>query len=386
MMTEKILCVDDDPYILSSYQRSLNEKFVIDTALGPEKGLAALKSEKIYAVMVCDMAMPGMDGIELMRQAKEISPDTVRIMLTGHLDQAITVQAINQGQVFQFLNKPCPPEVLGVAIDAGIKQYRLLTAERDLLEKTLRGSVQALMNILSMTDPTIFGKAQKVRGYISRFAHLAKDSSMWELEIAALLCRMGWVSMPDTVLEKVKSQQPLSIKEREMFVQTPKIGHDWLMQIPRLESVAKLVLYQNKSFDGTGFPPDELGGSYLPQGARLLKVLYDFMDLIENEESVKKVAEKMSLAKGNYDPQCLREVLDALTEEESSLDKDNIVLSVSVDELRPGDRLAVPVRTKDGVIILLRGYQITAMVLEKIRNFSKLGNLREPFVIHKRSL
>ncbi len=123
-MTDKILFVDDEPNMLAAYKRSLHKRFLMDTALSGHEALERVKKEGPYAVVISDMAMPGMDGMQLLMTLRELAPDTVRIMLTGLADQKIVVDAVNQGRVFKFLNKPCSPENMAVAIESGIAQYR----------------------------------------------------------------------------------------------------------------------------------------------------------------------------------------------------------------------------------------------------------------------
>ncbi len=76
-MTEKILCVDDDPNILQAYQRALRRQFHIDVALGGSEALLAVAQQGPYAVVVADMRMPGINGVELLAQIKESAPNTV---------------------------------------------------------------------------------------------------------------------------------------------------------------------------------------------------------------------------------------------------------------------------------------------------------------------
>ena len=97
-MDEKILFVDDEPNILSAYQRQSRRQFTIETALGGELGLAAISTHGPYAVIVADMRMPSMDGIQFLSKVKTIAPDSVRMMLTGNADQqtAINVSLHNQ--------------------------------------------------------------------------------------------------------------------------------------------------------------------------------------------------------------------------------------------------------------------------------------------------
>ena len=86
-MSEKILFVDDEPNVLQSIQRQLRKRFDMVTAEGGEEALRILKEQGPFAVIVSDMRMPGMNGVELLAQAKDLHPDTVRLMLTGNADQ-----------------------------------------------------------------------------------------------------------------------------------------------------------------------------------------------------------------------------------------------------------------------------------------------------------
>src|SRR5581483_11619317 len=103
---KKILFVDDEPNVLAAFQRQLRKQFSVETALGPQEGLAALQNSRDYAVVVADMRMPEMNGVEFLIKVKATAPDVVRMMLTGNADQNTAIEAINEGNIFRFLNKP----------------------------------------------------------------------------------------------------------------------------------------------------------------------------------------------------------------------------------------------------------------------------------------
>ena len=121
-MSAEILCVDDDPNVLQAYRRGLRKSFQIDTASGGLEGLE-LVSQNTYAVVVSDFNMPGMNGIEFLKKVKMAAPDTVRMMLTGNQDLKIAMEAVNEGSIFRFLTKPCPPESLIKSLRAGIERW-----------------------------------------------------------------------------------------------------------------------------------------------------------------------------------------------------------------------------------------------------------------------
>ena len=138
---ERILLVDDDPNVLAGYTRTLRRQLIVETAPGGDAGLAAIAERGPFAVVVSDMRMPGMDGVQFLSQVRRRAPQTVRMMLTGNADQQTAIEAVNEGHIFRFISKPCPPERLLKNLLAGCHQHRLVTAERELLEQTLQGSV-----------------------------------------------------------------------------------------------------------------------------------------------------------------------------------------------------------------------------------------------------
>src|SRR5690606_21232193 len=125
------------------------------------EGLALLGNGEGYAVVVADMQMPEMDGIEFLTRVKEIAPDIVRIMLTGNGDQITAIEAINKGSIFRFLSKPSAHLV--ETLQEALRQHQLITAERELLENTLHGSIKMLSEILALAEPKLFGQAQWLR-------------------------------------------------------------------------------------------------------------------------------------------------------------------------------------------------------------------------------
>ncbi|HKF01219.1 MAG TPA: response regulator [Candidatus Sulfotelmatobacter sp.] len=158
-MPELILLVDDDRQILDGYRRSLRGEFLMDTVLSGQEALNLIESKGPYAVVISDMRMPGMDGIEFLRRVKSTAPDTVRIMLTGNADTETAIEAINEGSIFRFLIKPCSKEIIARTITAALVQHRLITAEKQLLEQTLSGCLQVLSEVLSLVNPAAFSRA-----------------------------------------------------------------------------------------------------------------------------------------------------------------------------------------------------------------------------------
>src|SRR5579872_3708327 len=195
-MTKQILCVDDEINVLQAFERQFHRRFELFTAQGPERGLEQLEKSGPFAAVVSDLRMPGMDGIEFLRRVREQWPDTVRIMLTGQADMNASIAAVNQGNIFQFLTKPCPADMLGRALETAIEQHRLITSERELLEQTLRGSIGVMSEILSLVHPVAFSRASRVRRYVLHLVKQLKLENGWQYELAAMLSQIGCVAVP----------------------------------------------------------------------------------------------------------------------------------------------------------------------------------------------
>jgi len=132
---EKVLFVDDEPAALDGYRRVLFHDFALTTAVGGEEGLAAIRDNGPFAIVISDMRMPGMNGAEFLAAVRQTAPGTVRMLLTGHADLDAAIEAVNKGHIFRFLSKPCKKEVLVQAISDGIAQYRATEAEKQLVKK-----------------------------------------------------------------------------------------------------------------------------------------------------------------------------------------------------------------------------------------------------------
>lgn len=382
MTGPQILFVDDDANILSGVKRALHKRFDVVTSLSGEEGLTRLANDGPFAVVVADMQMPGMNGIQFLRKAQEQSPDTVRLMLTGNADQKTAAEAVNFGHVFSFLTKPCPPESLEAALSNAVKQYRLIIAEKELLEQTLNGAIKVLTDVLSMTDPQAFGRAERLRDEMKTIAKWFRAPRPWELELGAMLSQIGYMTLPAPVVMKARTGLQLTGVERDMMARVPQTGACLLENIPRLGSVAEIVRYQHKNFDGSGFPNDGTSGEAIPIGARILRVLNALLDAEAAKRSRPEAFRQMRENSGVFDPQVLEAVaacFDIYLEEQ---DVGAVPTSeVRVSELTVGALLVHDVMTSEGTLIVTGGTRVTPALLEKLRNFAELSGLVEPLVI-----
>ena len=134
-MSKQILFVDDDQNLLDSFTRNLHKEFTIETAPGGKEGLAIIQLFGPFAVVISDMRMPGLDGAEFLARVRELSPHTVRMLLTGHNDLKRAIAAVNDGQIFRYLHKPCSKEEMVSAIRLGLAQYRANVEAAEIIKE-----------------------------------------------------------------------------------------------------------------------------------------------------------------------------------------------------------------------------------------------------------
>ena len=376
-MSNRILFVDDELNILEGYRRQFRKMFEIDIAQSGEQGLQAIAGSGPFAVVVSDFRMPGMNGIEFLSRVREAAPDTVRMMLTGFAEIQAVIEAINEGNVFRFLTKPCAPEVMARALNEGLKQYQLITSERELLEKTLKGTIEVLTEVLSLVNPEAFGRASRITRYVREIAEQLGQigpADRWALETAAMLSQIGCILLPQEAIKKLYQGESFSSEEFQIFQMHPGIAHDLLKQIPRLEPVAEIVLYQEKGFDGSGIPLDNRQGETIPLGARILKAVLDFDILTTRGESRGKALLHLSKESGRYDPLVLSS-FEKVLGTEAKFDRQ----ALSVVNLREKMILEENIWSLDGTKkILSKGHELSSTILEHLRKFQDLFGIQEP--------
>jgi CheY-like chemotaxis protein len=214
--SEKILLVDDEHMVLRVYERILRRKFQVETANSGPEGLEKLATGP-YAVVVADLRMPGMDGIEFLSQFRAYAPDTVRMVLTAYADVRSAIELVNRGNVFRLLTKPAEADVLVAAIEAGVEHYRLITTERETLETALRSGVNVLTEMLVVTNPRALRRVQRVGRCVRHVAARFCIADTWLFELAATLQEIGPAFLPRETLERVCAGWPLPKGQGEIL-------------------------------------------------------------------------------------------------------------------------------------------------------------------------
>lgn len=370
-MTDKILFVDDEPSVLDGYQRTLHREFEVDTAVGGEQGLALIHDQGPYAVVISDMRMPGMNGAQFLAQVRQKTPDTVRMLLTGYSDLDAAMLAVNEGNIFRFLTKPCDKDILISAINAGLTQYHLVMAEKDLLENTLMGSIKVLTEVLSAASPEAFGRSTRIARYVRHLVDKFALPSPWRFEAAAMLSQLGCVTLDPDLIKASYVGEHLSPEDRARFAAHPKVASDFLANIPRLESIAWMIGQQLTSEIGHGTPsasehPDEA----IVLGAKILKLAVAMDNIRMKGVSDKDAIDRLRVRRAEFGP----ELIDALKDIEPETTKMEL-RKVAASMLTSGMILQQEIRTHTGMLVVPEGQAITQALLIKLNNFSRAGTI-----------
>ena len=361
----KVLLVDDEPHVIDSLAQLLRREFDVRTASVPQDALRTLGEINDLAVVVSDMRMPGMDGATFLHEIMMRRPDVARILLTGEAGRDGAIRAVNEGQILRFLTKPCPVEDLKKAIEAGVIQHRLVHAERNVLQETLIGCIKALMEVLAIANPVAFGRAERIRKTAAKCAERFGCVDFWQLEAAAMLSQLGYITVPESVLEKMYAGQHLSAAEAQKVDTVPDVSNALLEHIPRLEPVIQIVT----ALKWNDAQLAKLGDGTIGLGARILGAVIEYEALVAAGKSRDQIFAELHRKAGRYGERLVMQLDDCIGH------KDRATISRTPDEremllknVMPGARLQTELRKENGTLLVPANFEVTKTLLDRLGN------------------
>lgn len=407
-----LLFVDDEPNILSSLRRLFRPfGYRILIAESGAQGLLVLAEEEVDLV-ISDMRMPEMDGARFLEQVYMRSPDTVRILLTGHADIDAVTDAINKGQIYRYVSKPWEDNDIVVAVRHALDR-RQLTKEKARLEALTRQQNEELkelnatleekvcmrteelrqaMGLLEkthdklkksfITSVRIFSSLVEMReasfeGHSKRVAELARSvaqkmglsaGEVQDVFLAALLHDIGKIGLSDKLL--ARPSLTLGGQDRLDFAKHAINGEASLMALEELHDAAKLIRSHHERFDGLGYP-DGLKGHDIPLGARILAAVNDYDaaqagTLLARQLSA---AEALSMLVANkerrYDPAVVDTIIEVLTGPRAAV-KRKAEMQIISRELKPGMILSRDLYNEDTLLLLPKNAVLDERYIGKI--------------------
>jgi response regulator RpfG family c-di-GMP phosphodiesterase len=357
----RVLCVDDEARVVEGLVLHLRRDYQVYTANSGQEGLSLLKQKGGAAVVISDMRMPQMDGATFLQHVLQFYPDASRILLTGEPGRDAAVSAVNKAQIFRFLTKPCPPDALKAAVEAGVIQHRLLNAERTILKETLNGCIKALVDVLALTNPVAFGRASRVKRQAMEFAAKLDCRDFWQLEAAAMLSQIGYLSLPAELVEKLYYGETLTPEEKILASGAPDVVNSLLENVPRLEPVIQILV----ALHWTDEQIAKLGEGTIGTGTRILGLVLEYDTLVTQGQSTNVAVQTLRSRVARFG--------DAMVEKFGI----HVGAGSSTKELRemplrvvqPGMIIMQDVRTQMGTLLVARGFEVTSVFLERARNF-----------------
>lgn len=361
MTAPRVLMVDDDPLLLSSFQRAMSGGLELDVAESGDEALERLRSA-VYSVVVTDMRMPRMDGLQLIEAGRIIAPQTTFVMLTGNNDQKTATDAVNCGQVFKFLTKPCTPDSLTRTIHEAHERQRRLQAEKAMLSQALAGAVGLMSDVLEANRPGIGAHLHRLTETVERLRVAIEMAPSWEIKVASRLALVGFACLGDHAARTFFGANPADDSWREVFAKATEIGARLVLRVPRLEAVSEMITLAPET-NGSCDEAQRLGADpVVAIGATLLHtaIVWDALDWqgLRQTEAINEVHRLM--------PKLQPRFLDGLRDL-APRDEHRPTIILHPDDLTPGMVLREDI-VVDGATLLRSGSRLSETLICKLRD------------------
>lgn len=323
----KILLVDDEEANVRLLKRVLSDEYDTLEALSGQEGLNVLKEHDI-SLIITDQRMPGMTGVQLLKESLAIRPDAIRILLTGYTDVQALIDAINSGHVYKYVPKPWDRDELKVTVKRAIETYELkqrntqlvqdLTGALSQLEEVSLGTIRALADALDAKCDYTSGHSLRVSQYallIGKNMGLTPEE-MRDLELGGILHDIGKIGVPESILWKPAK---LTEEETAIMAEHPVKSAQIIGDLPSLQKAKRFVMHHHEFMDGSGYP-DKLAGDAIPLGARIILVA-DAYDAMTSDRPYRKaigheraIQELKKCAGRQFDPKIVEVLVGVLGE------------------------------------------------------------------------
>lgn len=355
-----VLCVDDELSVLAGLSRQLRKHFAIAIAGSGDEALEMIRATSAhpYAVIVSDMMMPGMTGAEFLRRSREITPDSVRVLLTGQASADLALAAVNDGAISRYLTKPCSSDLILATLRECSDTFHRAALERTILEQTLNAAVDALGQTLALVAPEVFARAVRVRSLVRTIAVATDLADSWTVEVAVLLSQLGALSLSPAMLHRWAMGAPLPYGARQQAEAIPAMSAAIARSIPRLELVAEII---------EGMAPGARPTRRARRGAEVLRFALELDHLESAGEDRHMALEQLAI---ESDEHSWMQLIDALREHPPITSRD-----IRLTELGIGMVIAREIVSVDGALLVGRGAPVSPALLARLRNFRSTGTI-----------
>lgn len=410
-----ILIVDDEELLVFAFKEMFeSEGYRTLTALNAEDALKHLEEER-FAVVLTDQNMPTENGLEFLAKVKAIQPDATRVLMTGVLDLSTVIQAINKGEIYRFVVKPCLREDLLATLKNAVQRYELigqnailqaatqamnreledlnralarqvareaeqnaqLAGLNEALEQNLQRSVELCLKTMETFYPSLGTRAKQVHELCAAMAEGLKlpPNQRQILEISAWLHDVGLVGIPRRLIRLWQdTPETLNPAELALVKQHPIMGQELAGFVHHLSEVGLIIRSHHERFDGTGYP-DRRPGEHIPWLGRLLAVASSYA---ENSSHGRDALAFVQRGSGTaFDPDAVRALTRFRPPSMSRMERE-----VRMTELRSGMVLAKGIHTANGLLLIPEGQVLNEPYIDKLRNHNRVNPIKDSLLIY----
>ena len=313
-MSERVLFVDDEKNILQAIDREIHQSCLNLEPVFADSAEAALEimNKHPVGVVVSDNILPGMKGVDFLARVGELSPRTIRVMMTGHADLATSLDAINRCSVFKFIVKPWGKYELIRVVEEALASYQIILSQ----ETSDESKMLSLAQTVELKDHYTRGHCERVARYAQMIATGLKlsETERKNLRCSSWLHDCGKIGISDTILNK---KGRLTEEEFEIIKKHPVWGADVARQAQLHQNIIDIIMHHHERFDGKGYPAG-LSGKEIPLGARIVALAEAFDAMTthrpyQKKRSYEQAAEELSIQKSlSFDPELTDIFLDEL--------------------------------------------------------------------------
>lgn len=423
-MTEsaEILFVDDEKNVLKSLKRIfLDENYIVNVADSGEEALEVLKKNPEICLIVSDQRMPGLTGVDFLEKAKDISPDSLRILLTGYADINAVVDAINRGGAYRYITKPWIDDELQQIIAEAVQRYSLtrenkrlqgivkkqneelknwnsqleyfvqeqtlqiqkknneLQALNENLRKSFKNTIVAFSSLLALRDRGTRNHSKNVAEIAVKMAKAMglSSSDIESIAVAALLHDIGKIGMPDIIL--LLGEDDMTAEEKKEYRQHPVRGQAAIDSVEDLRSAGVLIRHHHEWDNGSGFP-DGLSGGKIPIGAKIISIADYFeraVSKIDAGDAVKIALAKVKKEVGTrFDKQIYPVFRSTVKEIYSrgiaSTGMQMVEKELGIDDLKVGMVLSRDVKSGTGLTLLTKDIKLNEANIQTLKRYRQL--------------
>jgi len=420
----RILFVDDEENILRSLRRLfMGDEYEVYTASSGQEALKILEEVNDVAVIVSDQRMPGMSGVDFLERSRKITPQSIRILLTGYADIQAAMDAINRGGTYRYLTKPWQDEDLVQTVRAAYHNYRLIQENRRLnalvrkqneelkkwsqeleiivqeqtmelqrnydqlrelnarLRRSFKSSMAAFANLLELRDKKMRSHSRNVAEICAKVADSLgmEEQERESLLAAALLHDIGKIGIPDVMLRV--EPEDLNQDELDEYRKHPVRGQAALATIEDLKEAGTLIRHHHEHYDGSGFP-DGVKRKEIPLGSRII-AMADFVDRhvrrFQGDAGVSLTMKKLEEEAGKrFDPRLVEPVTKVAREfYRDRLPKAEFTeMELSPKDLAEGMVVSRDVFSGTGLLLLSRGTVLNGSNISLLRRYHQMDPSR----------